>query len=348
MFVHADLTVTFGSMKRGLLVNRAAAGAIVAVDIGLADVSAGFSVAPELVDAAFVRRVVPRIAADAGQGARGSSLLVIGGSAGMAGSTVLAARGAARSGIGMVRLCVASESVQAVQAAEPTAMAAPWPTGKEDLAALTAWPHVIAIGMGIGRTSRARALIERVLTMWRGPVLLDADAITVFEGNTNQRARPHLLARPSRLALLTPHVVEFSRLSGVAVADVEARRFELPGELARTLGATILLKGVPTVVSDGAATLVSAAGNPALATAGSGDLLSGIAATLLAQTEDAPCAAAAAAWIHGTAAELAAPDGVRGTTLDDIAACLRDAWRLDTPTLAPPVVAALHDVGERR
>jgi NAD(P)H-hydrate repair Nnr-like enzyme with NAD(P)H-hydrate dehydratase domain len=142
--------------------------------------------------------------------------------------------------------------------------------------------------------------------------------------------------------------VEFARVSGVEVRDVLATRFDVGRELAARLGASVLLKGTPTVISsaDGRR-FVSAAGTPALATAGSGDVLSGIAGTLLAQTHDALVAGAVAAWIHGRAAErvpAAQGGGVRGIALDDVVNELRDSWHLDRGPSRYPVLVELDAV----
>ncbi len=341
--VRADLTITFGSMKRGLLVNRDAAGAIVVVDIGLGAAAAHSGEPMPLMDCAMVRDAVAPIGASAHKGTR-KRLAIVGGGVGFAGSAVLAARGAMRSGIGMVKLLVAPESIAAVQAAEPAAMAAHWPESDAEMRELLLWANVLLIGPGLGVSTRARIFIERLLREWHGPVVLDADALTAFKGDAS-RLGTLLAGRP---AVITPHVVEFSRLAGVAVNEVEAWRFEVAAELSRTIHATVLLKGVPTVISDGVATDVSATGTPVLATAGSGDVLGGIVATLLAQGSDARSSAAAAAWIHGRAAEIAGAENVRGVNLNDVIEALRDAWRLEMPPLAAPVLAELPAVGECR
>jgi hydroxyethylthiazole kinase-like uncharacterized protein yjeF len=342
-FVRADLTVTFATMKRGLLVNRDAAGAIVVVDIGLTAEAARFAVAPPLMDAAMARRGIPLIRADAHKGTRGK-ILIVGGAYGMAGATILAARAALRSGAGMVRLCVARESVGAVQAAEPAAMAAHWPETDAELAEMLHWATAVIVGPGIGRAPRARAVVEGFLSAWRGPVVVDADALFEFNGDAD--ALGALLdGRPS---VITPHAVEFARLAGIDVDEVRRRRFTIAGELAARVKATVLLKGVPTVISDGTHRYVSAAGTPVLATAGSGDVLSGIVAALLAPSHDANSSAAIGAWIHGRAAEIAGAGRVRGVTLDDVLASLAEAWRCDVPPSAAPVLAELSAVGERK
>src|SRR6185436_15705521 len=176
----------------------------------------------------------------------------------------------------------------------------------------------------------------------------DADALTLFEG----RAADLAAALGGRPAILTPHPVEFARLTGSSVEHVLATRFDAALDLARLTSAVVLLKGVPTVItSPDGRRLVSATGTPALATGGSGDVLSGIAGTLLGQMDDAFAAAASAAWIHGRAAERvpsAATGATRGTTLEDVVAELRDAWVCDTRPARYPVLAELPAVGAAR
>jgi NAD(P)H-hydrate epimerase len=339
-FVRADLTITFGTIKRGLLRNRGAAGAIVAVDIGLGAASDD-DAAPTLVDAGRALDAVPPIGAGANKGTR-RKLLVFGGAAGMAGATILAARGALRSGVGMVKACVEPPSVVPVQAAEPAALTAPWPVDDSALHVYLEWAHGVLLGPGLGLGRASRELAERVLAAWRGPVVVDADALTVFEGRPERLAE--LLA--GRPAVITPHAVEAQRLAGVNAADLDAGRFDAAARLADRVKATVLLKGVPTVVSDGRRSLVVATGTPVLATGGSGDILGGVVATLLAQTGDPLASAASAAWVHGRAAEIAGAGDVRGVTLDDVLDAMRGAWRR-TPDPRPPVLAELPRTGDR-
>lgn len=343
--VRATLTCTLGTLKRGLLLRRDEAGEVVVLDIGLAHHAELADGAPELIDAEWVRRAIPPIPADAHKGVR-RRLAVVGGGDGMAGAPMLAARGALRSGIGMVQLLVNPANVPVVQAALPETMAARWPVTAEDQDRVLGWAHVLLIGPGLGRTAMTRALVERLLVAWRGPVLLDADALNVFEGEP--RTLGSLLgARP---AIVTPHPVETGRLLRLPVSTVLERRFEIGAELARTLGATVVLKGPPTVISapDGRVA-VSAAGAPTLGTAGSGDVLSGIAATLLGQTGDPFAAGTSAAWIHGRAGERVAETGsVRGSALEDVVAALRDVWSLTDEAPVAPVLARLPRTGAQR
>lgn len=343
--VRADVTLTFGSVKRGLLLRRDECGAIICLDIGLGTAAELSDGAPTLVDLDFVANAVPPIPADAHKGVR-RRLAIVGGGEGMAGAPMLAARGAMRSGIGMVQLLVAPTNVPVVQAALPETMAGRWPVTAEDQDRVLGWTHCLLLGPGLGRTAMTRALIERLLVAWKGPVVLDADAINVFEGEP--RMLGSLLgARP---AIVTPHPVEAGRLLRRGGAEVSADRFTVGAELAKQLGATVILKGVPSVISapDGR-TAVSASGSPVLGTAGSGDVLAGIVATLLAQTGDPFAAACAGAWVHGRAGEIAATDGsVRGTSLEDIVVALRSAWRLESTPVHPAVLATLPAVGSAR
>jgi NAD(P)H-hydrate epimerase len=262
----------------------------------------------------------------------------------MAGATVLAARGAMRSGVGMVKLLVDPHSLPVIQEAEPHALAAAWPTTASDVEhAITEWADAVIVGPGLGRSDASRGVLEHVLKNWCGPTLLDADAITLFEGRADRLAG--LLG--SRAALLTPHPLEFSRVSGIDAQAVLANRFEVATPIAARLGATILLKGVPTVItSPRGERLVSATGTPALATAGSGDVLSGIAGTVLAQTGDAFVAGAIGAYVHGRAAErVPNADGVRGISLEDVVAELRESWTFDTRPSRYPILAELPAIG---
>ena len=337
--VPATLTLTFGSVKRGQLVARDRCGEIVVLDIGLLGSPHG---AARLCTPAWFRAMLPAIPFDAHKGTRGR-VVIIGGAEGMAGAVVLAARAALRSGAGLVKCIVAPGSLAAVQQAEPAALAAPWPTDDESFRlALADWADVVLVGPGLGRES-ARTLVERVLQAYHGPVVLDADALNAFEGDADA-LRPFL---QHRQALLTPHPAEFARLAGVSVQQVLDERFTAPVELAARSGATVLLKGTPTVIADSSGTsLVSAEGTPILATGGAGDVLGGLCATLLAHGESALTAGALGAFAHGRAASTVSERQVRGYTLDDVLAVLPEIWSQRVPQQLSPVLAELPTVGE--
>jgi hydroxyethylthiazole kinase-like uncharacterized protein yjeF len=335
------LTLTFGTVKRGHLVARERCGAVMALDIGLG-LHASAANGDLLATPQWFRAHLPRIPADAHKGTR-KKVVVLGGASGMAGAAMLAARGALRSGAGMVKCLVAPDSVRAIQEGEPAALAAAWPEDDASFErAIAQWADVVLVGPGLGQEG-ARAMVERLLALWSGPVVLDADALNAFAGDAEALA-PMLAGRSS---LLTPHPTEFARLVGGEVSAVLANRFTLPAELARRTNATVLLKGTPTIVAgrEGHA-MVVAEGTPVLATGGSGDVLGGIAATLLAQTGDPTTAGALAAFAHGRAASTVSARQVRGYTLDDVLSALPSVWTLTVPHSRPPLLAELPAVGE--
>ena len=344
--VRAHLTVTYGTLKRGHLLARAACGRIVVVDIGLGRFAWGEDDAPRIVSGAWVASRVPDVPPDAHKGTR-RKIAIVGGGPGMSGAAILAARAAWRSGVGMVKLVVAPESLAAVREAEPQSLTAPWPMSAAAVRSdIATWADCIAIGPGLGGGKIARDVVDAVLGNFEGPVVIDADAINAFNADVNALAR-QIQRRP---AVLTPHPAEFARLAGVAVDDVLARRFDISVNVARHTGAVVLLKGQPTVVTGPAGErLVSASGTPLLAAAGSGDLLTGMVATLLAQTGDAMTAAACAAYVHGRAAWLAQRGrSIRGLSLDDVMSELPRAWSPRTGPSRYPVLFDLPDLAPRR
>ena len=342
--VHADLTLTFGGVKRGLLSARSHAGTIVVLDIGLGE---GSEELPELVQEQWVREMVPPIAADAHKGVRGR-LAIVGGGGGMTGAAVLAARAAMRSGIGLVRLIVPRAALSIVQGVEPHALAHAWPVDDEGSAAtqatLSTWAHVLLIGPGLGDTDETRVLAREVLREWRGPVVIDADGLNVFAGDT--RALGTLCKE--RPALLTPHLAEAARLLGEDTAAVARDRYDAAARLAAITHATVVLKGVPTIITaPGGRTMVSASGTPALAAAGSGDLLAGMSASLLHRASDSLTAGACAAWVHGRAGEIATRGRApRGVPLARVLEALELAWTFSPPPPSYPGILELPAVAE--
>ena len=338
--VAATHTLTFGSIKRGHLLRRDLTGTLHLLDIGLVTADADV---PQLAHAQAMPAWLPGLAPDAWKGTRGR-VAIVGGDDGMAGAVILAARGAHAAGAGMVRAQVARASMTAVQVAAPFATAQAWTRHHYTVPDL-AWPDALVIGPGLdGSLEAVRDGVLALLQAYDGPVLLDAGALTAFahrarrpvdDGDDTDRGADdvlHLLraALRGRPALLTPHLGEFSRLFAPGTAPLD--RFTAPAQLAQLLHATVLLKGVPTVIaSPDGITLVTATGNPALAMGGSGDLLSGMAGALLAQGLSPLHAAAAAAVAHGVAAELAAHalGGWRGVTMDFLLQTLTHAWRAD-------------------
>ncbi len=327
--VVADLTISFGSCKRGALISRAECGEIAVIDIGLGGAPGSL---PLLVDETFVRSSVPPIAPDAHKGTR-KSVAIVAGAENMGGAAILAATGAMRSGAGLVQVMTAKANVSSMHTRIPEALVGPLENASS---IIDNWADVVLIGPGLRNDDETRSFIRGVLTKWRGPVVVDAGAISAFDGDLGGLAAI-LRGRP---AIVTPHPGEMAKLTGRDVQYVLDNRFDIGVDVARELDAAVLLKGTPTVACAPDGTRhVAAAGTQVLATGGSGDALGGIVATLLAQGCAPVVAAACAAWVHGRAAELT--PGVRGYRLTDVLDRLPQAWKLEETLERYPVIASL-------
>jgi ADP-dependent NAD(P)H-hydrate dehydratase / NAD(P)H-hydrate epimerase len=301
--VRADVTVAFGTIKPGLLIDPGAwhAGAVELVDIGLGPYLEGepAALAPQRDD---ISERLPRPGPESDKYRRGVVGLLAG-SDRFAGAAVLATGGAVRGGAGMVRVATADVPAAVVRQTWPEAVLTVHPDeGDWDLGAVgrvQAW--VAGPGMGTGRDAAAR--LAAVLATGL-PALVDADGLTIVSQTVGLLPR----AKGEAPTLITPHAGELARLLGTEAADVEARRLEHARRAADEFGVTVLLKGSTTVIArPGHPTvLVNPTGTPWLATAGTGDVLSGLAGSLLAQGLEPAWAAAAAAYLHGLAARLAA------------------------------------------
>ncbi|MEU3396267.1 NAD(P)H-hydrate dehydratase [Streptomyces filamentosus] len=310
--LRADVTVTFGTYKPGLLVDpaREYAGVLRLVDIGIGP---QLPPVPELeaLQHQDVARLLPAPGAESDKYRRGV-LGVVAGSERYPGAAVLAVAGALRGGAGAVRYT--GPAREAVIAAHPETLVHPGPP--EKAGRVQAW----AVGPGLGDGPGARVAVTEVLAA-DVPVLVDADGL--------RHVTPEAVRGRSAPTLLTPHAGEAAALLGTAREDVEARRLAAVRELAGRYGATVLLKGSTTLVCGPGGTgpvRVNPTGTPWLATAGSGDVLSGLAGSLLAAGLDPLDAASCAAYLHGLAARRAAA-GSGPITATEVADALRAAWQ---------------------
>ena len=300
--VRADVTVSFGALKPGLLVDPGAgyAGAVEVVDIGLGP-HLPETAAVEVLQASDVRALLPHGDRESDKYRRGV-LGVAAGSAQYTGAAVLCTGGAVRGGAGMVRYVGDDAPTHLVRQR--------WPEVVVGEGRVQAW----AVGSGGGEGAAdllAAAFKDDV------PVLVDADALSAFADRPRERAA----------ALLTPHAGELARMLGVERDVVEARRLEYARRAAVELHAVVLLKGSTTVVAtpDGRVR-VNPTGTAALATAGTGDVLAGLCGALLAGGLDPYDAASAGAWLHGLAGRLAA-DGGAPISAYDVLDALPAAFR---------------------
>ena len=321
--LHASLTVTFGGARRGHLLARDDIGDLVVVDIGLPDADPAW---PAVIDTAWAAERVTPLRADSHKGTRGR-VVIVGGTPAMVGAARLAARAAFGTGAGLVHVVAPEESLVTLRLAEPDVQTAAQSfSGAIDasVAELISRADAVAVGPGLGRDAGRAEFVVAVLHLARTAVV-DADALTVLR---SQRDALRQLAT-SRPIVCTPHIGEFRTLFPECAVDLETAPWDAALHAARLSGATVLLKGVPTIVAspDGSA-LTVAAGNPGLATGGSGDVLTGIIAALLAQQVGLPDAAAAGAQAHGEAADYAARrTTARAMRPMDVVTGLQDVWR---------------------
>ena len=310
--VEADVTVTFSLAKIGLFVGEGAlrAGKVLVWDIGIpADILAGEEFPAAAVDLGWAAAHLPRRPEDGHKGTFGK-VCILAGSADYAGAPVLAARGAARSGCGLVFLEV-PEGIWPAVAARclgeiPQALPAPegflgreaLDTARERLAGCQA----ALLGPGMGRAPETAALLRHLAEEITVPLVLDADGINALEGHIDV-----LEKRRGRVTVLTPHDGEFARLGGDAGSE---DRLAASAAFAAAHGCVLVRKGHRTIVAgpDGRC-LVNTTGGSGLAKGGSGDVLAGLVASLLAQGMEPVEAAALAVWIHGRAGDLAQAEG---------------------------------------
>ena len=322
--VQADLTVTFGTVKPALLIDPGAdyAGPAELIDIGLGPYLGEPAVVS--LQSADVAQILPRPSAESDKYRRGV-LGLVAGSEHYTGAAVLAAGGAIRAGAGMVRLVSAAPAVAVVRQHWPEVVLTTYDPARPAEAIKTAGRvQAWAAGPGFGTDAVAHELLAEVLAS-DVPVLVDADGLTVLAAH-----RSELLPRQAP-TLITPHAGELARLLGAERSDIEAHRLYYVRAAAAELGITVLLKGSTTVIARPDASLpvlVNATGSSWLATAGSGDVLSGLAGGLLAQGVDPAYAAAAAAYLHGIAARLASRDAPIGAS--DLIGALAAATRTVT------------------
>ncbi|MBE6995868.1 MAG: NAD(P)H-hydrate dehydratase [Ruminococcaceae bacterium] len=327
--VRADKTVTFTFMKEGQAAGDGAlcSGEVQVWDIGIpTDLKQGVRSHLHTVDAAFAREALPPRKPDGHKGDFGK-VLIVGGAVGYTGAPYLTAQAAVRSGCGLVWLGV-PQAIWAIEAVKcVSAMPFPLPDtdGMLNLAALPKLEEklsacdVLALGPGLGRGAETEALVCRLLETERA-VVLDADGINALAGHIDVLDR-----RRDRVTILTPHDGEFARLGGdLSHGD----RIRAARDFAVEHGCILVLKGYRTVTAapDGTV-LVNTTGNSALAKGGSGDVLTGIIASLLAQGAAPVQAAALGVWLHGRAGDLAAERmSAYAVTPEDVTAALGEAF----------------------
>jgi len=335
--VEADLTVTFGALKHCLVFPPAngQAGDVVIADIGnphsLVDSPAHqveLLIPDSFPDVCRVRDP------DTHKGDYGK-ILIVGGSTGMTGAPAMTGEAALRSGAGLVTVASARSAVPAIAAHMPELMTLPLPETTRGSCAAEALADpflgemidsasLLVVGPGMGRHSETTDFIRRLVARVAVPTLIDADGLYAFRGHTDE------LDGGARPLVITPHAGEMAGLLGSSPSEVVEDRLEAARDFARRCNLYVVLKGYRTIVAvpDGRV-FVNSTGNAAMATAGSGDVLTGIIAALLGQPylggfEERLCLAV---YLHGLAGDIGAEvQGEETLTATDLVSFLPDAW----------------------
>ncbi len=301
--VSADVTVTLGGTKLGLLLPaaRAHVGRLVEVDIGLApEALAAIEPLARAATLEMARALLPARPVSGHKGSHGH-VVVVAGSDGKAGAAALAGRAAIRGGSGLVTIATPAAVRDLVAGLLPEAMTEAWPAAGVDFGPLLDGRDAVVCGPGLGREAAAASVARRLASAVALPLVLDADGLNAFAGE------PEALRSAPAARVLTPHPGEMARLAGVSVADVQADRLGAARAMAGRSGAVVVLKGAGTVVAhpDGRA-CVNTTGGAVLGTGGTGDVLAGLVGALLAQGVEAFSAARLGVFLHGLAGDRVA------------------------------------------
>jgi hydroxyethylthiazole kinase-like uncharacterized protein yjeF len=316
--VRADVTVCFVAFKSGLYLGAGPehAGVVLLEDLGVvAPPLPQFAPLLRRIDEAEIAQHLPRRQRESHKGSHGR-VVIIGGGMGMPGALRLAGEAAMRVGAGLVTVGGIPENLVAVTATRPELIYLPL-TSSSNLEEALRGASVVAIGPGLGRGEWAQRLWTQVMKLEGIPVVMDADALNL------------LALSPVKLPpdwVLTPHPGEAARLLGRDTAAIQADRVGAVRELHQRYGAITVLKGAGTLVAsgaDGTDLSICERGNPGMATAGMGDVLTGVIAGLIAQLGDSDRAARLGVLIHALAGDSAAQGGQRGLIASDVIGELR-------------------------
>ncbi len=339
--VDGDVTVTFGLPKRGhfLMPGRESVGELVVADIGFPDsVIDEEGIRVETFDEIEARDLLPERAPDAHKWVCGHTVLLAG-STGMTGAAALASEAALRVGAGLTTLACPKSLNPILEIKLTETMTRPMPETEEGsfagyaeapLLEMIERATAVVLGPGISQVQETASLIRSLVPKIEKPLIIDADGLNALSGAGS------LTHAPGVVPVLTPHLGELCRMVSAEPEEITKDRIEAVRRYAKELGAVLLLKGLPTLVADpGGEVSIILTGSNALATAGSGDVLTGAIGGLLAQGLDPYSAARLGAHIHGAAGDLAAEAlGYRSVIAGDVL------------ELLPQVIMDLEEVEE--
>lgn len=364
--VKADLTVCFAFGKRGLYLYPGCkyAGRVVVKNIGIGEVAFG-DTKPEMFRfTESIEKLLPVRPADGNKGTFGKVLLAAG-NKNMAGAAVLAARGCYRAGTGMVKVLTKECNRMILQVAVPEALLAtrmPWEDAEDNVLSTQstagecckeerqrnvskcyAWPDVLAIGPGLGTDEWGYELLYSFLTESKQPIIIDADGLNLLSRHSELLNLISEKGAAGRTIILTPHVGELARLCHTSIENIKENPLEIAMELARKLHCVIVSKDARTLIcQSGKPVCLNTTGNSGMAVAGSGDVLAGIIAGLLAQGMSGFDAASIGVYLHGLAGDAAAARlGNRAMTSWDLIQGIADVTRLKKEAMPECVAGAI-------
>ncbi|NOY64547.1 MAG: NAD(P)H-hydrate dehydratase [Nitrospirae bacterium] len=339
--IRADMTVTFGLPKIGHLLPPGSeyTGELFVEDIGFPpDFTNSESLKVELVEEDTIKALLPCRERDSHKGDYGH-ILIVGGSVGKTGAPLMAARAALKSGAGLVTIALPDAAAKALMGSLLEEMMLPLPSNEDGTISMKALESimeflhgradVVAIGPGLGRNPDTWQLVRELVRLSPLPMVIDADGLNALAA-TGYEELKRLFSRAVSPAVFTPHMGEMARLVGHSTEELRASRLDISGSFSEETGVVLVLKGAPTVISTPEGKqYINSTGNPGMATAGTGDVLTGIIASLTGQNLSPADASIAGAYIHGLSGDIAAQHLTEySLTAGDLINYLPEAFRV--------------------
>lgn len=323
----ADITVTFQMEKVGLSLypGKSYAGRVIVADIGIdtdkavSDIDMAYTYEPQ-----DYRNLLPGRMEDSNKGTYGR-LLIVAGSKGMSGAAYLNAKAAYKAGAGLVQIYTPEDNRIILQELLPEAIVKTYDFFDEgELLRLLKWADTVCIGSGLGTSEKSKKILKTTLENVSVPCLIDADGLNLIAEH-----RKYIDRMPHNNFIITPHMKEMSRLTGYSVEELKSRRMEILKEFTEKHQVTCVLKDSSTVVASyGERTYINRSGNASMAKAGTGDVLAGIVAGLMAQGAKCYEAGILGAYLHGRAGDHARRDkGSYSVMAGDLTEYLSEAFK---------------------
>lgn len=311
--IKADYTITFGYLKQGLILYPGAeyAGEIRLADIGFPDMALPYVGADTFCYSKEDLSRLPNRKKDGHKGTFGR-VLVVAGSEGMSGAAYLSAKACIKTGAGMVKVLTDSKNRNIIQTLLPEALFASYDKD-EDIASMVSWAQAIVIGPGLGLTKTTERLLDLLINQQDVPLIIDADAINIlakwldndYEAKSKEKRIKVLADLLPKNTVITPHPMELSRLLNISTSEISDNIIDIANQCSYN-ELVYVMKDARTIIAGSGKKYMNISGNNGMATAGSGDVLTGMIAGLIAQGMENYEAACLAVYIHGLAGDVAA------------------------------------------